>query len=79
MSEAPTVLFSGVTVGDVASWVDSLLVAALLRFGAASFTSVLDTRHKQKQLAYTFQARDRGGGRGAARRRRGASCCCRSG
>ena len=57
MDALPDVLFSGVTVGDLASWVDSLLVAGLLRFGAASFGSVLDTRHKSKQLAYTFQAR----------------------
>jgi len=49
------VIFSGVTVGDVASWVDSLLVAGLLRFGAESFSRVLDAGNKRKQLAYTFQ------------------------
>lgn len=42
VEDAPEVLFSGVTVGDVASWVDSLLVAALLRYGGASFEQVGD-------------------------------------
>jgi hypothetical protein len=54
VAEAPEVL-SGVTVGDVASWVDSLLMAGLLRYGAQSFSRVLDTSQKRKQLAYTFQ------------------------
>lgn len=49
------VLFNGVTVGDVASWVDSLLVAYLLRFGASSFSRVETTTHEERQLAYTFQ------------------------
>lgn len=52
---APQVLFNGITVGDVASWVDSLLVAYLLRFGAASFSQVEETTHQERQLAYTFQ------------------------
>jgi hypothetical protein len=64
VAEAPELL-SGVTVGDVASWVDSLLMAGLLRYGADSFSRVLDTQHKRKQLAYTFQARA-GAGRRAA-------------
>ena len=43
-AEAPArVLFSGITVGDVASWVDSLLVAGLLRFGAESFARAADS------------------------------------
>jgi hypothetical protein len=49
------VLFNGITVGDVASWVDSLLVAYLLRFGATSFSRVETTTCKERQLAYTFQ------------------------
>ena len=49
------VLFNGITVGDVASWVDSLLVAYLLRFGASSFSRVETTTCKERQLAYTFQ------------------------
>jgi hypothetical protein len=49
------VLFNGITVGDVASWVDSLLVAYLLRFGASSFSTVEKTECKERQLAYTFQ------------------------
>jgi hypothetical protein len=53
------VLFNGITVGDVASWVDSLLVAYLLRFGASSFSRVETTTCKERQLAYTFQV---GGG-----------------
>lgn len=55
LEEAPEVLFNGVTVGDVASWVDSLLVAALLRFGADSFARVEEPRNSDRQLAYTFQ------------------------
>jgi hypothetical protein len=51
------VLFNGITVGDVASWVDSLLVAYLLNFGAASFNRVEQTTHEERQLAYTFQVR----------------------
>lgn len=51
----PQVLFNGITVGDVASWVDSLLVAYLLRFGASSFSRVETTSCKDRQLAYTFQ------------------------
>jgi hypothetical protein len=51
------VLFNGITVGDVASWVDSLLVAYLLNFGAASFSRVEETTHEERQLAYTFQVR----------------------
>jgi hypothetical protein len=51
------VLFNGITVGDVASWVDSLLVAYLLRFGATSFSRVEVTTCKERQLAYTFQVR----------------------
>jgi hypothetical protein len=53
------VLFNGITVGDVASWVDSLLVAYLLNFGAASFSRVEQTTHEERQLAYTFQVRIR--------------------
>jgi hypothetical protein len=49
------VLFNGITVGDVASWVDSLLVAYLLAFGATSFSRVETTACKERQLAYTFQ------------------------
>jgi len=52
---AAQVLFNGITVGDVASWVDSLLVAYLLRFGASSFSRVEQTVHEERQLAYTFQ------------------------
>jgi hypothetical protein len=52
---AVQVLFNGITVGDVASWVDSLLVAYLLRFGASSFSTVEKTACKERQLAYTFQ------------------------
>ncbi|KIZ01686.1 hypothetical protein MNEG_6274 [Monoraphidium neglectum] len=59
VSEAPEVLFSGVTVGDVATWMDSLLVAGLLRYGAESFGRVLDTGNERKQLAYTFQGINR--------------------
>lgn len=55
LSPSPQVLFNGVTVGDVASWVDSLLVAYLLRFGAGSFERVEATTHEERQLAYTFQ------------------------
>jgi hypothetical protein len=58
------------TVGDVASWIDSLLVAGLLRFGAQSFTRVAETRQKRKQLAYTFQVGR--AGRGAGQPRLGA-------
>jgi hypothetical protein len=53
--DAPQVLFSGVTVGDLASWVDSLLFAGVLRFGAESFTRVVEAKDNRKQLAYTFQ------------------------
>jgi hypothetical protein len=53
------VLFNGITVGDVASWVDSLLVAYLLNFGASSFSRVEETTHEERQLAYTFQVRRR--------------------
>lgn len=55
----PSELVKGVTVGDVASWVDSLLVAALLRFGSSSFQRVIDTKSKDKQLAYAFQGVNR--------------------
>jgi hypothetical protein len=48
------VLFNGITVGDFASWVDSLLVAGLLRFGAESFKKVEDSS-PEKQMAFTFQ------------------------
>lgn len=51
------VLFNGVTVGDLASWVDSLLVAYLLAFGADAFRQVEETAHTERQLAYTFQVR----------------------
>jgi hypothetical protein len=50
------VLFNGITVGDFASWVDSLLVAGLLRFGADSFKKVEDSS-PEKQMAFTFQVR----------------------
>lgn len=53
------VLFNGFTVGDVASWVDSLLVAYLLNFGAQSFKKIEDTAHEERQLAYTFQGINR--------------------
>ncbi|WIA31349.1 hypothetical protein OEZ86_002250 [Tetradesmus obliquus] len=59
MEDAPEVLFNGITVGDVASWVDSLLVAALLNLGAASFSRVEETTCKERQLAYTFQGINR--------------------
>lgn len=35
--ESPATLFFGVTVGDVAYWADSLLMAGLLRFAARPF------------------------------------------
>ncbi|KAF6252187.1 hypothetical protein COO60DRAFT_546764 [Scenedesmus sp. NREL 46B-D3] len=59
MEDAPEVLFNGITVGDVASWVDSLLVAYLLNFGASSFSRVEQTTHEERQLAYTFQGINR--------------------
>ena len=54
--EASTMLFSGLAVGDVSSWVDSLLMAALLRFCNQSFKSAQDDSNKDNQLAYVFQA-----------------------
>ncbi|KAF8057765.1 Nek1 [Scenedesmus sp. PABB004] len=59
MDEAPEVLFNGITVGDVASWVDSLLVAYLLAFGAASFERVEGAPSDERKLAFTFQGINR--------------------
>jgi hypothetical protein len=39
--ESPATLFFGVTVGDVAYWADSLLMAGLLRFAARPFQRLM--------------------------------------
>jgi hypothetical protein len=44
-----------VTVGDVANWVDSLLVAALLRYGASAFSAAAETPDAARQLPYAFR------------------------
>jgi hypothetical protein len=50
------VLINGITVGDIASWMDSLLFAGLLRYGASAFAAVEGTT-QDKQLSYTFVVR----------------------
>ena len=47
------VLINGITVGDIASWMDSLLFAGLLRYGAGAFAAV-ESSSEDKQMAYTF-------------------------
>jgi hypothetical protein len=56
-SEATEMLFSQLPVGDVSSWIDSLLMAGLLRFCSTSFKSAQKDSNQGKQLAYVFQVR----------------------
>ena len=54
-SEATEMLFGQLPVGDVSSWIDSLLMAALLRFCSSSFKNAQKDSTQGKHLAYVFQ------------------------
>jgi hypothetical protein len=59
-AESPAILLFGVTVGDVAYWVDSLLMAGLLRFAARPFQRVAappvgPVDAGANQMGYVFQ------------------------
>ena len=50
----PVTVLSGVTIGNFAFWADSILVAALLYYGANSFKRVTEVKC-DNQLPYIFQ------------------------